>query len=132
MDHENLEQKNKELQSQVERLQSRLDRMEQSQQQKTKFQLWLGRVGLGFLLGSGLKSSMQQLYSELPANVQKDTLADVTTNVIWRVTRIGLFGLLIALIPTVLLWQQNKLLSKQNEKIDNQIELNESSDLTPY
>lgn len=89
-----LEQENKELQSKVEQLQSKLDAIEKSNQRKSKFQLWLGRVGLGFLLGSGLKSSMRQLYSELPDNVQRDTVADVTTNVIWRITRIGLFGLI--------------------------------------
>lgn len=136
-----LEQENKELKSKIEELQSRLNQIEQSQQQKTKFQLWLGRVGLGFLLGSGLKSSMRELYSQLPGNVKRNTLADVTTNVIWRVTRIGLFGLLIALIPIFLLWKQNqlferqnekmeeqtKLFEKQNEKIDNQIHLEESN-----
>ena len=77
---------------------------------------------------------MRQLYSELPANVQKETVADITTHVIWRFTRIGILGLLIALIPTILLWQQNqkieeqtKLFENQNEKIDAQIQLEESS-----
>lgn len=127
MEDKNLQQENKNLKSKNEQLQAKLDAIEKSNQQKSKFQLWLGRIGLGFLLGSGLKSSMQQLYSELPANVNRDTLADVTTQVIWRFTRIGLLAILVALIPTILLWQQNKLLSKQNEKIDSQIQLEESS-----
>lgn len=127
MDNQNLQQENEHLKSQVEQLQSKLNAIDKSNQQKTKFQLWLGRVGVGFLLGAGLKSSMRQLYQELPNKVQKDTVADVTTNVIWRLTRIGLFGVLIALIPTMLLWQQNQLLNKQNEKIDSQIQLEESN-----
>lgn len=122
------------LESEVQRLQAKLDAIDKSNQRKSKFQLWLGRVGFGLLLGSGLKSSMQQLYQELPNKVQKKTLANVTTEFIWRFTRIGLFGILIALIPTVLLWQQNqkideqtKLFEKQNQKIDNQIQLEESN-----
>ncbi len=124
----------KKLAEEVQRLQAKLDAIEQSNQRKSKFQLWLGKIGLGFLLGAGLKSSMQQLYAELPAKVKRDTLADVTANVIWRFTRIGLLAILVALIPTILLWQQNqkideqtKLFQKQNDKIDSQIQLEESS-----
>lgn len=134
MEDKNLQQENQYLQSQVEYLKSKLNAIEKSNQQKSKFQLWLGRAGFSFLLGPGLKSSMQQLYKELPANVKRDTLADVTTQVIWRFTRIGLLAVFMALIPTVLLWQQNekideqtKLFEKQNEKIDNQIQLEESN-----
>ena len=134
MEDKNLQQENKNLKSRNEELQAKLDAIEKNNQQKTKFQLWLGRIGLGFLLGPGLNSSMQQLYTELPANVKRDTLADVTTQVIWRFTRIGLLAVLVAMIPTILLWQQNqkideqtKLFQKQNDKIDSQIQLEESS-----
>ena len=141
MEDKDLQQENKKLKSKNEQLQSKLDAIEKSKQRKSKVQLCLGRIGLGFVLGAGLKSSMHQLYKELPNQVKKNTLADVTTHVIWRITRIGLFGALIALIPTLLLWQQNKLLGvqnqkledqtklfeKQNEKIDNQIQLEESN-----
>ena len=43
---------------------------------------------------------MRQLYSELPDKIKKDTLADVSTHVIWRLTRLGIFG--VWTVPNVL------------------------------
>jgi uncharacterized protein YjbI with pentapeptide repeats len=94
------------------------------------------------LAGKGLKRSVRQLLDELPGgSVSKDTISEVITHVIWRLTRIGTFAILAAaaplLIMTVQTWMlnrqndklevQNRLLGRQNERLDQQINLEEGN-----
>lgn len=78
--------------------------------------------------GKGLKRSLSRLYHELPRNVSKDTMAEVSSHLIWRVTRIGLFAISAAVIPIMVLLLQTFILSSQNEKLDyqNQLILNQN------
>ncbi len=95
-----------------------------------------------YMVGKGLKSSFKQLLEELPnGKVSKDTLADILTHFIWRVTRIGTFALVMGLAPMLILivqtWilsrqnkeldVQNKLIGRQNERLDQQINLEEGN-----
>lgn len=73
--------------------------------------------------GRGLKRSLSRLYNELPHNVSKDTMAEVSSHVIWRVTRIGIFAISAAIIPILVLMVQTFILSSQNEKLDYQNQL---------
>ena len=52
--------------------------------------------------------------------VKKETLAEVATYAFMRLTRIGLVGLAIALIPIALLWIQNNKITEQNYLIESQ------------
>lgn len=81
---------------------------------------WYLRGGVAFLLGPGLKNAIQKLLEELPGKVQKETIAEVATHVIWRLTRVGVFAMILGLVPFILLWQQNRLLQQQNERIYQQ------------
>ena len=87
---------------------------------------WMIKGGATILVGSDLISAFRLFLGELPAP-SKEITANLAGHLVYRFTRLGIFGFLIALIPIVLLWQQNQLLSNQNEKIDAQIELDESS-----
>ena len=96
---------------------------------------WLSPLATNFLVGKGLKKSMLRLYEELPqGRVTKVTLADVSSHLIWRITRIGTFALLIGIVPlfilgvqTYILNTQNRLLSYQNKRLDQQINLEEGN-----
>lgn len=73
--------------------------------------------------GKGLRRSLNRLYNELPNRVSKETAADVSANVIWRITRIGVFAVAAAIIPILVLLVQTTILNTQNEKLDYQNEL---------
>ncbi len=86
-------------------------------------------------VGKGLKRSFLRLFEEIPdGNVSKVTLADVSSHLIWRLTRVGLFTFLLALIPlcilgiqTYILHSQNKLLQYQNSRLDQEVNLEEGN-----
>ncbi len=94
------------------------------------------------LVGKGLKTSFRKLLDELPGGkVSKDTIAELLTHFIWRITRIGTFAVVIGLAPMLILivqtWilsrqnkeldTQNQLLGRQNERLDQQINLEEGN-----
>lgn len=101
---------------------------------------WILNGGATMLIGSDLIGVFKQLLDELPTP-SKATTANLAGHVVYRYTRLGVLGFFLALIPMVLLWQQNQLLhtqnekledqtllfEKQNKKIDNQIQLEESN-----
>ncbi|MCC6725384.1 MAG: pentapeptide repeat-containing protein, partial [Saprospiraceae bacterium] len=73
------------------------------------------------LAGKGLKNSFRQLLDELPGGkVSKDTLSEIMTQVVWRVTRIGSFAMLAAIVPLFITIVQTWMLSRQNDKLDTQ------------
>lgn len=123
-----------ELLQENEQLKKRLDSYAASKKAKWSFLLWVSKRVVVFFVGRGLKGSLVRLYEELPDKVQKETLADVTTHVVWRFTRIGIFAMLAALIPigilvtqTVILNRQNQLIDKQNIRLDQQTNLAEAT-----
>ena len=93
------------------------------------------KITTTIFLGNGLKRSVLRLFEEIPnGKVSKVTLADVSSHLVWRLTRVGIFTLLLALIPlcilgiqTYILNTQNQLLQYQNERLDQQINLEEGN-----
>ena len=93
------------------------------------------KVTTNIFVGKGLKRSFLQLFEEIPeGNVSKVTLADVSSHLIWRLTRVGVFTLFLGLIPlcilgiqTYILHSQNKLLQYQNSRLDQEINLEEGN-----
>lgn len=89
--------------------------------------------GIRLWAGADLKKSFDQVYLELP-EVSKSSLAQLSASLVKRITRIGLFTLLFAIIPaflilvqTGILFQQNKKLDIQNDRIQQQVYLEEAS-----
>ncbi len=73
------------------------------------------------MIGKGLKSGFRQLLDELPdGKVSKDTIAEIMTHTIWRITRIGTFAILMAVAPLLILIVQTGILNRQNDKLDTQ------------
>ena len=88
---------------------------------------WWMKLGAGFFVGGNLLGSTQRLFKEIEKKeVRTDTLAEVAVNVFKRLTLVGVVGVLLAVIPILLLVNQNYLLGLQNKKIDNQNNLIEA------
>jgi uncharacterized protein YjbI with pentapeptide repeats len=108
---------------------------------------WFAKMGLTLIVGADLKKAFEIFFKELPKPTTAVT-ANLAAHLVYRFTRLSIFAFLLAMIPVVLLWQQNKLLQSQNalfsiqnskvaeqtgllegqnKKIDTQIELDESS-----
>ncbi len=92
---------------------------------------WIRILGTSMILGSGLKSSLKKMITEIrERNLAADTLSDVAVSIFFRFTRIGMIGLMISMIPVLLLWQQNRLIKSQNELFSYQNErIHEQTDL---
>jgi uncharacterized protein YjbI with pentapeptide repeats len=106
----------KDLQKQNQLLQKKLEKIDTIQKRNWNIKVWIARR----FAGIRLNRSINKLFKELPNNVTKETLGDVTASIIWRITRIGIFAILAALIPYILLYNQNKLFKAQNKLFENQ------------
>ena len=65
---------------------------------------WFLKGATNTIIGSDLINSIRQLLSELP-KPSEETIATLAGNILYRLTRIGLFAVLVAFIPFILLWQ---------------------------
>ncbi len=109
-------------------LQNKLDKINADKQKKRRFKWWLLKKSSVPIFGSRLKKSISSAINEYKEykTVSVDTVSDVSSSVIWRVTRIGLFAFLFAVIPSMVLLFQTKLLINQNRLITNQNDLVEA------
>ena len=112
-----------ELQKENDRLKAELATYQAAQkaqqQQKGNFIKRLGSIGSWFFLGGDLKQSIKQLVIEARdknQTISDDTLGNVLAHGAWRLTRIGCFAVLVALIPLLILMIQTTLLYYQNNK----------------
>ena len=84
---------------------------------------WAWNAGINLYFGKGLIESSESLIREIKEQDIKDvTVAQVASYMIWKITRIGIFAAIIAIIPFILLFQQNRLISKQNSLFEFQNE----------
>lgn len=113
----------KKLERENLRLKAELGTLKTIKKNSFSLRTWLKRVGSRALVGRNLKASVNQLYQELPRNVQRETLASVTSSLIHRLTRIGTFALIVGLVPLLILLTQTWILDNQNEKLDHQNQL---------
>ncbi|WP_459210755.1 pentapeptide repeat-containing protein [Aquimarina rhabdastrellae] len=111
----NLLEENKELREELSKITSQ-------KEQKKKMRKWLFKKSSTPLLGAKLKNSIEKAIQEYKEKqtVSVDTVSEVASNVIWRFTRIGVFTILMGLIPSLVLLVQTKLLLNQNSLIENQ------------
>lgn len=109
-------------------LQDKLDKINKGKQKKRRFRWWLLKKSGTPILGNRLKKSISAAIHEYKEykTVSVDTVSDVSSSVIWRVTRIGLFAFLFAVIPSLVLIFQTKLLLNQNKLITSQNNLVEA------
>ena len=82
---------------------------------------WKLKAGANFFIGPGLMGAAKKVVEEAnQAEIKKETLTELAVHIFWRLTKIGIFGIIVAMIPFMLLFQQNKLITKQNELITKQ------------
>jgi len=82
---------------------------------------WVVKGGTRFYFGFGLINAFDKFFEELQhREVKKETLSELSAHVVWRLTRIGLFAALVAIIPITLLWIQNNKITDQNFLIESQ------------
>ncbi len=110
-----LRESNATLESEKARLQSELHGLHGSLKLASGFATLVA-------FGPGLVASLQ---TWLEANTQQETLpiketAEVCAAVTRRVLSIGLLGIIIACVPTAIMWRQAELMSSQNELIRQQ------------
>jgi len=82
--------------------------------------------GVRLWAGADLKESFDQVYDELPL-VTKSAFAQLSASLVKRLTRIGFFTILFAIIPTFLILIQTGILFQQNNKLEQQVYLEEAS-----
>ena len=80
------------------------------------------------IVGKELKGSLRKLFNELPNNVKRETLADLTGSLIKRFSRFWIIGLIfsiflliVPLFQVYLLIMQNKLFENQNKLSGKQV-----------
>lgn len=105
------------------RLRAELEARKAERSASRGFKKVLKSTSSRIVAGKRLKGSVKQLLSELPGNPTKDTLADVSTNLILRLTRIGMFAIMVAVAPMLIMGIQTYILKLQNEKLDRQNDL---------
>jgi len=127
------DQEIKDLLQENKNLRKRLDAISSSHTSSKKRFVKTSIKGIKFWAGADLNSSFDRVYEELPA-VTKPAFAQLSASIVKRLTRIGFFAILFAVIPafllliqTTILYQQNNKLEKQNDKIEQQVYLEEAS-----
>lgn len=122
------EKRLRKLQEENLKLRAELKAMKAGRKSQEAMATWMGRHITNFFVGKGLKGALLRLYNELPGRVSKDTMADVSSHVIWRMTRLGIYAILIAVIPLMVMGIQTYILDIQNEKLEvqNQLILNQN------
>jgi len=82
---------------------------------------WKSRLGILFIVGPSLKSAINNILDQYENHtITKASLSELITAVIKRLTRVGLITFIIASFPTILLFQQNRLIQGQNSLLDRQ------------
>lgn len=119
----------KQLEEENLRLKQELDKIytnsEQNNKRKRGFIKFIGQIFAGRRLKKSIYKVLDQYQKE--RFVSKEAISDLVASVIYRFTRIGFLTLLFALLPFLLLIQQNLLLKQQNKKIQDQNYLAEAS-----
>lgn len=117
-EQEHIEQLKKDNQ----KLQKELDSIKKSSEKKKSVGFWILKKSSTPLIGVKLKKSISNAITEykLTKTVSVDTVSDVSSNVIWRVTRIGIFAFFMTIVPSLILLFQTKLVMNQNQLVGDQ------------
>ena len=85
---------------------------------------WLIKLGVVGIAGNDLVGASKKLVQEAEGGkVSAQTQIELGAQIFKRLTRLGLIGLIIAILPVWLLWQQNQLFRYQNTRVDEQTNL---------
>lgn len=110
------------LKEENQRLQQEINKIQKRKEKKKKVGFWLLKKSSTPLLGLRLKKSIHNALTEYKGQktISIDTASDVTSNIIWRITRIGIFAFILSIIPSLILLTQTWLVINQNNLVRNQ------------
>ena len=110
------------LEKENEQLTSLLKKYELQERRTRKRRYWLGKRLLLIFIGPGLKQSILNILNEFNQNktISRENIADLSSNLIKRLTRFSFLALFVAVLPVTLLYCQNRLINTQNSKISEQ------------
>lgn len=117
-----LEEENKLLKEKLQNIQ------ELSKQKTTRKRRVLKYLG-GLVAGPRLKKSIYQVVDQYTTDkrLTKEASSEFLASLLSRIIRVGFITILFAVLPSILLFQQNILIAKQNKKIEVQNHLTEAS-----
>lgn len=113
------------LQAENQKLKAKLEKQLQSKQKRRKLGWNFLKQSSGFILGAKLKKSIERFLEELSEQqrVSRETLSDLLSAIIIRLTRVGFLLVITAILPSILLIFQTYYLSQQNKLITGQSEM---------
>lgn len=107
----------------IEELREKLKNLEEKEEKRKQKKLVFTRISgtliANFIFGPRLKYSFDKFIREFKDNgeITSETTSEILANVTRRVISVGIIGLIIAIVPLALLFQQNKLIGKQTDQI---------------
>ncbi|MFI8377923.1 pentapeptide repeat-containing protein [Leeuwenhoekiella sp. NPDC079379] len=115
----------KSLQAENEKLKTILEEQNQRKQKRRSLGWNFLKRSSGYVLGSQLKQSIERFLEEMAEQqrVSRETLSDLLTSIIIRLTRVGFLLVITAVLPSILLIFQTYYLAKQNTLITGQSEM---------
>ncbi len=119
-------EQNQELVKENDALKTKLQELSQDAKSKKRAVFNTTIKGVRLWAGADLQKSFDQVYGELPL-VTKSAFAQLSASLVKRITRIGFFTILFAIIPTFLILIQTGILFQQNNKLQQQVYLEEAS-----
>ncbi len=113
------------LQAENESLKAKIEKQKQSKQKRRKLGWTFLKQSSGFILGAKLKKSIERFLEELSEQqrVSRETISDLLSAIIIRLTRVGFLLVITTLLPSILLIFQTYYLSQQNKLITGQSEM---------
>ena len=113
------------LKAENEKLKSILGEQEERKKKRRSLGWNFLKRSSGYVLGSQLKQSIERFLEEMAEQqrVSRETLSDLLTSIIIRLTRVGFLLVITAILPSILLIFQTYYLAKQNTLITGQSEM---------
>ena len=113
------------LKAENQKLKGKLNEQEKRKKERRKLGWNFLKKSSGYVLGSQLKQSIERFLEEMAEQqrVSRETLSDLLTSIIIRLTRVGFLLVITAILPSILLIFQTYYLAKQNTLITGQSEM---------
>ena len=117
-----IEERLSELEAENEKLRAKLDKQESKKKQRRKLGWTFLKRSSGMILGAQLKKSIERFLDEMAQQqrVSRETISELLSSIIIRLTRVGFLLILTAVLPSILLIFQTYYLAKQNTLITGQ------------
>jgi hypothetical protein len=116
------EEKIKQLEAENKKLRDTFKSQKESKRKRRKIGWSFLKRSSGMVLGVKLKTSIEDFLNELgdDRRVSRETLSNLLSAVVLRLTRVGFLLVLTAILPSILLIFQTYYLAKQTTLIDDQ------------